>query len=219
MRKENTKVLNLKLDRLIGLLAAVKRLELPYEVDHILATPAICDPELELFIKTQLLNTLDPSVQVGQVDVLFNALYELVMLSNECILYMDRIITHSSQRLTKAGYPIRAVYDRHADKYIGLYYQLPFGRVYFHLDPTHIEPLVDAVNWGIDENEEIDVSTEADEGIEPPPMPEETPVATPDIQSLDLPTTLPVATPVIEDLHWIDRYLAKIGLQRLSREV
>ena len=72
------------------------------------------------------------------------------------------MITHSSQRLTKAGYQINGVCERHGDRYASLYFQLPFGRIYFHVDTDIISILVDAANWLVLDVEEDDVAeTEA----------------------------------------------------------
>lgn len=164
MKKDITKALNIKLNRLIELIANVKKLDLPFEVDHVLATPAVLVPDLHEDIFKLYRSTLDESVSDVQVNTLTEALYQIVGLSRECVLYSGRVITHSSQRLTKAGYQINGVCERHGDRYASLYFQLPFGRIYFHVDTDIISTLVDAANWlafDDEEDEAMEVETQS----------------------------------------------------------
>lgn len=164
MKKDITKALNIKLNRLIELIANVKKLDLPFEVDHVLATPAVLIPDLHDDIFKLYRSTLDESVSDAQVNTLTEALYQIVGLSRECVLYSGRVITHSSQRLTKAGYQINGVCERHGDRYASLYFQLPFGRIYFHVDTDIISNLVDAANWLVfddEEDEAVEVETQS----------------------------------------------------------
>lgn len=164
MKKDITKALNIKLNRLIELIANVKKLDLPFEVDHVLATPAVLVPDLHEDIFKLYRSTLDESVSDVQVNTLTEALYQIVGLSRECVLYSGRVITHSSQRLTKAGYQINGVCERHGDRYASLYFQLPFGRIYFHVDTDIISNLVDAANWlvlDVEEDDVVEVETQS----------------------------------------------------------
>lgn len=185
MKKDITKALNIKLNRLIELLANVKKLDLPFEVDHVLATPTVLIPDVNDDIFKLYRGTLDESITDVQVKTLTEALYQIVGLSRECILYSGRVITHSSQRLTKAGYNIYGVCERHGDRYASLYFQLPFGRVYFHVDSDMISNLVDAANWLVFDYEEDDEVVEAET---PSPV-----LATEIVEDVSFDTGLPVA--------------------------
>lgn len=152
MKKEITKMLNTKLNRVIELLAHVKRLDLPFEVDKVLATAAIIDPATRGLAIKHYRETLTEVTTDEQIIVLVDAFSEIITLAQEAICYGGRVIMHSSQRMIKAGYRVEGVAERNGDRYFALYFQLPFGRIYFFQDIELIEDLIESVNWCAEED-------------------------------------------------------------------
>lgn len=156
MKKDITKMFNVKLNHLIELLSMVKKLELPFEIDKVLATPVILTDEGYGWAMRHYRELMTEDTSDDQVRILVDAFRDIINTAQQACCAGGRMITLSSQRMYKSGYRIEGLCERNGDRYIALYFQLPSGRVYFFYDIQIVEDMVACVNWGMDEEDEVE---------------------------------------------------------------